>query len=118
MWIDVAGDALLTICTGMTDNVSGATGRIARFNRRLIWPQGQAAAAGRRTKMRTPAVGDCVVAPFGAMGSFEARIIRVDEVRRQVLASMQIGEDETPFHLSFEDVSRLESAPAKVPNPS
>ena len=60
--------------------------------------------------MRTPAVGDCVVAPYGALGSFEARIIRVDEVRRQVLASMQVGEDETPFHLSFEDVFRLDPA--------
>jgi hypothetical protein len=64
--------------------------------------------------MRTPAVGDCVVAPYGAMGGFEARIIRVDEVRRQVLASMQVGEEETPFHLTFEDVSRLESVPAKI----
>jgi hypothetical protein len=69
--------------------------------------------------MRTPAVGDCFVAPCGAIGTFEARIIQVDEVRRQVLASMQVGEDETPFHLTFEDVSRLDAAPAKVgPQPS
>lgn len=69
--------------------------------------------------MRTPAVGDCVVAPYGALGSFEARIVRVDMVRRQVVASMMISDEETPFHLTFDDVSRLESAVATVaPKPS
>lgn len=69
--------------------------------------------------MRIPEVGDSVVLPHGAIGSFEARIIRVDAVRRQVVASMLVSDEDTSFHLTFDDVSRLESARASVaPMPS
>ena len=69
--------------------------------------------------MKIPEVGDSVVLPRGAIGSIEARIIRVDAVRRQVVASMLVSDEDTPFHLTFDDVSRLDSADAKVaPKPS
>jgi hypothetical protein len=69
--------------------------------------------------MKTPEVGDCVALPHGGIGSIEARIIRVDAVRRQVVASMLISDEDTPFHLTFDDVSRLYQADAEVaPKPS
>ena len=68
--------------------------------------------------MMIPQVGDSVVLPHGAIGSIQARIIRVDMARRQVVASMLVSDEDTPFHLTFEDVSRLETAPAKTPDPS
>ncbi|HEV7694402.1 MAG TPA: hypothetical protein VGO52_26435 [Hyphomonadaceae bacterium] len=68
--------------------------------------------------MKTPEVGDSVVLPHGGIGSIEARIIRVDAVRRQVVASMLVSDEDTPFHLTFDDVSRLDSAPARGPDPS
>jgi hypothetical protein len=68
--------------------------------------------------MMIPQVGDSVVLPHGAIGAIEARIIRVDMARRQVVASMLVSDEDTAFHLTFEDVSRLEQAPAKIPEPS